>query len=630
MSNKLVSIIKSGGGEVDVTKLSRIYCQGKGNSVPQGLKFKDWISKIPGLEFDGNNVRLVAPSDSLDTLLNVIKSCGGEVSLPKLATLYCQGKGNSVPQGLKFKEWISKIPELMINGENVSLVELYSSASTKNSVKTTTDATLVSESTLTSTKVNDAAILEKPILITSEKTLEEIRMKESFFHVSYCPTENQKKYVAIHCENHENQILHIVILANLQCYIIDCIAIDSKVAYNALKDMISNKSLIKVVFDFHSSVKLLYDQDRASSIQSMYDLQLAMELVTGNMNSTFLQVLSHFTSTHRYPKLPSLRLSKRPLTDEVIANASQWAFCIHQLTEAPGLLLCDEEAKILCCASEIRSTQAFRECSFDVANSYKVGSRELLQARQANFLVPEPIEVHTEWDEIIEILPETISRKIQDIGTDGISEVVLDLGDKPCCWKNGKRIFLAEDNAVEQGHIDAIVDKIGAFGTDNRAGLERQLHRISCMRNRSNEIYALTVRVGRYVKGNADMIIDLLLATDKSEKSILFLGEPGSGKSTIIREVTRILSENENVCVVDTSNEIAGDGNIRHHCVGMARRMMVNTLNDQANVMIQCVQNHTPTVMVIDEIGRPMEVEAARTCKQRGVRMVASAHGSLR
>jgi len=101
------------------------------------------------------------------------------------------------------------------------------------------------------------------------------------------------------------------------------------------------------------------------------------------------------------------------------------------------------------------------------------------------------------------------------------------------------------------------------------------------------------------------------------------------GKTTIVREVTRILSMNDNVCVVDTSNEIAGDGNIRHNCIGYARRMMVNTLNDQANVMIQCVQNHTPSVMVIDEIGRPLEVEAARTCKQRGVRMIASAHGDL-
>lgn len=97
-----------------------------------------------------------------------------------------------------------------------------------------------------------------------------------------------------------------------------------------------------------------------------------------------------------------------------------------------------------------------------------------------------------------------------------------------------------------------------------------------------------------------------------------------------MRDATRLLAEVYNTCVVDTSNEIAGDGDIPHDCVGMARRMMVPSLDAQAQVMIECVQNHTPDVIVIDEIGRPAEVEAARTCKQRGVRMVASAHGDLR
>ena len=114
------------------------------------------------------------------------------------------------------------------------------------------------------------------------------------------------------------------------------------------------------------------------------------------------------------------------------------------------------------------------------------------------------------------------------------------------------------------------------------------------------------------------------------KRSILFLGEPGSGKTTIVRDATRLLAKTNNTWIVDTSNEIAGEGNVPHECVGMARRMMVPSLADQAQVMIECVQNHTPAVMVIDEIGRPAEVEAARTCKQRGVRMIASAHGDLR
>lgn len=136
------------------------------------------------------------------------------------------------------------------------------------------------------------------------------------------------------------------------------------------------------------------------------------------------------------------------------------------------------------------------------------------------------------------------------------------------------------------------------------------------------------MRVGRHVVGNATIISDLLFGD--TTKSILFLGSPGSGKTTVVREVTRLLAELFNVCIVDTSNEIAGDGDVPHPCVGFARRMMVENLDKQAAVMIECVQNHTPDVMVIDEIGRATEVEAARTCKQRGVRLIASAHGDLR
>jgi stage III sporulation protein SpoIIIAA len=204
----------------------------------------------------------------------------------------------------------------------------------------------------------------------------------------------------------------------------------------------------------------------------------------------------------------------------------------------------------------------------------------------------------------------------------------LDKGRRPQAWCDGNRIFLGtEDRLVSCEDLDAIISRVGGFGKDNRAGLEAQLHRISAIRNRAQSIIGLTMRVGRHVSGNAHMISDLLF---QDGVSILFLGEPGSGKTTIVREATRMLAQTRNVLIVDTSNEIAGDGDVPHPCVGLARRMQVQSLDAQGDVMIEGVQNHTPEVMVIDEIGRTSEVEAARTCKQRGVRIIASAHGDLR
>jgi len=216
-----------------------------------------------------------------------------------------------------------------------------------------------------------------------------------------------------------------------------------------------------------------------------------------------------------------------------------------------------------------------------------------------------------------------------------LTEIVLDLGRPPMAFFGTKRQYLCSDRSitVDQEDIDSIVGSEGvggydSFGTDNRAGIPGCLHRISAMKNREGMIYGLTLRVGRTVAGTAHMIGDILFGMPT--KSVLVMGEPGSGKTTIVRELARCLAEKENVCIVDTSNEIAGDGDVPHPCVGLARRMMVPSLPDQARVMVECVQNHTPHVMIIDEMGRSNEVAAAQTVKQRGVRIIASAHGDFR
>jgi stage III sporulation protein SpoIIIAA len=204
-------------------------------------------------------------------------------------------------------------------------------------------------------------------------------------------------------------------------------------------------------------------------------------------------------------------------------------------------------------------------------------------------------------------------------------EIVMDLGRRPEARYPGREVLLA-DIEVSAEDIEYVVSRIGEFGDDNRAGIERTLHRISAIRNRRGRIVGLTCRVGRAVFGTIQVVEDLI----KSGKSTLLLGRPGVGKTTMLREVARVLADEENkrVVIVDTSNEIAGDGDIPHPAIGQSRRMQVPTPALQHAVMIEAVENHMPEVIVIDEIGTELEAAAARTIAERGVQLVATAHGN--
>ena len=204
-------------------------------------------------------------------------------------------------------------------------------------------------------------------------------------------------------------------------------------------------------------------------------------------------------------------------------------------------------------------------------------------------------------------------------------EIVMDLGRLPEARYPGREVVLA-DSEVTSEDLEYVVGRIGQFGDDNRAGIERTLHRISCIRNRRGRIVGLTCRVGRAVFGTIKVIEDLIT----TGKSALMLGRPGVGKTTMLREVARVLSDdmNKRVVIVDTSNEIAGDGDIPHPAIGRSRRMQVPTPALQHAVMIEAVENHMPEVIVIDEIGTELEAAAARTIAERGVQLVATAHGN--
>jgi len=204
-------------------------------------------------------------------------------------------------------------------------------------------------------------------------------------------------------------------------------------------------------------------------------------------------------------------------------------------------------------------------------------------------------------------------------------EVVLDLGRRPEARFPNSEVTLLE-REVGEPDIAHVVEHIGTFGDDNRAGIERTLHRISAIRNRNGKIVGLTCRIGRAVYGTIEIINDYV----ESGKSILIMGRPGIGKTTMLREAARVLADDmgKRVVVVDTSNEIAGDGDIPHPAIGKARRMQVRTPSMQHEVMIEAVENHMPQVIVIDEIGTELEAQAARTIAERGVQLIGTAHGN--
>ena len=231
-----------------------------------------------------------------------------------------------------------------------------------------------------------------------------------------------------------------------------------------------------------------------------------------------------------------------------------------------------------------------------------------------------------ELELVLDVLPPEVAGVLRDRDDlDQLLEVVLDLGRLPeARFVSGDAEL--NDEPVTTADLENVIERIGDFGDDNRAGIERTLHRISAIRNRRGEVIGITCRVGRAVFGTIKIIEDLAF----SGKNILLLGRPGVGKTTMLREMARVLSQEakKRVIIVDTSNEIAGDGDVPHPAIGRSRRMQVPTPSQQHGVMIEAVENHMPETIVIDEMGTEQEAAAARTIAERGVQLIATAHGN--
>ena len=236
------------------------------------------------------------------------------------------------------------------------------------------------------------------------------------------------------------------------------------------------------------------------------------------------------------------------------------------------------------------------------------------------------MQITDDLTKLLHILPEQIRASLETHPQqNSLIEVVMDLGRFPEARFPDKAEYLSE-TPISKEDLNYCIQRVGLFSGDNRAGIERTLHRISAIRNRTGEIIGLTCRVGRAVYGTIGMIRDLV----ETGKSILMLGRPGVGKTTALREIARVLADDlyKRVVIIDSSNEIAGDGDIPHPAIGRARRMQVARPELQHQVMIEAVENHMPQVIVIDEIGTELEALAARTIAERGVQLVGTAHGN--
>ncbi|RAW26073.1 hypothetical protein PC110_g17521 [Phytophthora cactorum] len=475
-------------------------------------------------------------------------------------------------------------------------------------------------------------------LITKESELQSFLDKnENTFTPSGTPTVGVHFQVAAEHQSDANQkepdqVVAIVISSDVPsevAVVLVLASLSKNRIITGLKALLSDPLVVKVVYSVHQVAYWLhcYGLHDPSLVQCV-DLQLLYESEVDHtiLNADVLQITSACSpepATQLATSMHSFKTRMNPWISE------EWAS--KPLSEKLQRSLAQTAKLYASCYSKIPAPKA--KCTEMTSARWELASDGGAPAIELPTL-----ELQCELDSLLDLLPSSYRDAIREVENYHfrLVDICIDVGRAPfACTGKRQRILLSQDGTVVSKEIiDEIIANLGGemhIGDDNRAGIDRQLHRISVMRTKTDEVYGLTMRVGRALRNAACVLTDLLLSDRHADKSVLVLGHPGSGKTTLIRDVARCVSETmENVCIIDTSNEIGGDGLVPHECVGWARRMMVPSLEAQAGVMVECVQNHTVETLIVDEIGRKAEVLDVSTVRQRGPRLIASAHGDFR
>ncbi|KAG7353473.1 ATPase family associated with various cellular activities AAA [Nitzschia inconspicua] len=413
-----------------------------------------------------------------------------------------------------------------------------------------------------------------------------------------CLTVEGKVVFAVDMER-SSELETLQIASTTSVVIVDCRSIERENLGSALKNVLSSGQYIKLIHDDKSTIQ---------PGKNRMGYQMNVE--------------------NRNP------FDFRPIQHEDLLYAAYDVSCLIKAKDYIWSKFQASSIQKLMLATSLRIEDALqngskRSICFDKKNDFRLSSSEIfrvLSGEKAYY--GRPTVIIANLDDVVDILPDDIGAALVDdkFMSTHVSDIALDIGRRPVAMMPGMRQDLCT-REVSQNDIEYIVSKLaGGFGRDGRAAMPGSLNRVSAIRGKDGMLLGITFRIGRTIHNRSDLLLDFILGT---EKSILVLGKPASGKTSVIRDVARILSQTRNVVVIDKSNEIAGDSVVPHESIESSRRMMVPTGKTQQDVMIECIENHAPQVMVIDEIGNPMQVTAARTAKDRGVRMIATAHGDL-